>query len=89
MYISMNWINDYVDLSGIETEELVKRFNLSTAEIEGYEEKGSTPAGVTNVFCVWIRWNTEKISCTAFGRDATACSTSENLYVFARCGSFG
>lgn len=40
MYISMNWINDYVDLSGIETEELVKRFNLSTAEIEGYEEKG-------------------------------------------------
>ena len=40
MYISMNWINDYVDLSGIETEELVKRFNLATAEIEGYEEKG-------------------------------------------------
>jgi uncharacterized protein YwqG len=38
MYISMNWINDYVDLSGIETEEIVKRFNLSTAEIEGYEE---------------------------------------------------
>ena len=34
MFISMNWINDYVDLSGIETEELVKRFNLATAEIE-------------------------------------------------------
>ena len=40
MYISLNWINDYVDLSGIETEELVKRFNLATAEIEGYEVKG-------------------------------------------------
>lgn len=40
MYISMNWINDYVDLSGIDTEEIVKRFNLSTAEIEGYEVKG-------------------------------------------------
>ena len=40
MFISMNWINDYVDLSGIETEELVKRFNLATAEIEDYEEKG-------------------------------------------------
>ena len=36
----MNWINDYVDLSGIDTEEIVKRFNLSTAEIEGYEVKG-------------------------------------------------
>ena len=40
MYISMNWVKDYVDLSGIETEEIVKRFNLSTAEIEGYEIKG-------------------------------------------------
>ena len=40
MYISINWINDYVDLSGIAPEELVKRFNLATAEIEGYEIKG-------------------------------------------------
>lgn len=46
MYISMNWINDYVDLSGIDTEELVKRFNLSTAEIEGYEEKGKNVQNV-------------------------------------------
>ena len=41
MFISMNWINDYVDLSGIEVDELVKRFNLSTAEIEGVEYKGA------------------------------------------------
>lgn len=40
MFISMNWINDYVDLSGIKTEDLVSRFNLATAEIEDYEEKG-------------------------------------------------
>lgn len=40
MKISMNWINDYVDLSGIDSEELVKRFNLATAEIEGVEYKG-------------------------------------------------
>ena len=40
MNISINWINDYVDLSGIEPEELVKRFNLSTAEIENVEYKG-------------------------------------------------
>jgi len=40
MNISINWINDYVDLSGIEVDELVKRFNLSTAEIEGVEFKG-------------------------------------------------
>lgn len=40
MKISINWIKDYVDLSGIEPEELVKRFNLSTAEIEDVEYKG-------------------------------------------------
>ena len=40
MKVSINWIKDYVDLSGIETDELVKRFNLSTAEIEGVEYKG-------------------------------------------------
>ena len=40
MKISINWIKDYVDLSGIEADELVKRFNLATAEIEGYEIKG-------------------------------------------------
>lgn len=46
MYISMNWIKDFVDLDGISTEELVKRFNLATAEIEGYEEKGKDTYGV-------------------------------------------
>ncbi len=40
MKVSINWISDYVDLSGIDTDELVKRFNLSTAEIEGVEYKG-------------------------------------------------
>lgn len=46
MFISMNWINDYVDLSGIEVDELVKRFNLSTAEIEGVEYKGKNVQNV-------------------------------------------
>ena len=29
MYISMNWINDFVDLKGINLEELINRFTLS------------------------------------------------------------
>lgn len=41
MYISLNWIKDFVDLSGIENQELVKRFLLSTAEIEDVIYKGS------------------------------------------------
>ena len=40
MLISLNWIKDYVNLDGIEVDELVKRFGLSTAEVEGLEYKG-------------------------------------------------
>ena len=46
MYISMNWIKDFVNLDGIETEELIRKFNLTTAEIEGYEVKGQDTTGV-------------------------------------------
>ncbi len=46
MYISMNWIKDFVNLDGIEPEDLIKKFNLTTAEIEGYEYKGKEVDGV-------------------------------------------
>ena len=34
MFVSMNWIKEYVDLSGCNIEELIHRFTLSTAEVE-------------------------------------------------------
>lgn len=34
MFISMNWIKDFVDLSGLDTDDLIHRFSLSTAEVE-------------------------------------------------------
>ncbi len=34
MLISMNWIGDFVDLSGLDLEALIHRFTLSTAEVE-------------------------------------------------------
>ena len=34
MLISMNWISDFVDLSGLDKETLIRRFTLSTAEVE-------------------------------------------------------
>lgn len=40
MIISLNWIKDYVNLDGISVEEMVTRFGLSTAEVEGVEYKG-------------------------------------------------
>ncbi len=34
MFLSMNWIKDFVDLSGLDEVELIHRFSLSTAEVE-------------------------------------------------------
>lgn len=46
MYISLNWIKDFVDLDGIEIDEIVRKFTLATAEIEGVEKKGDKISGI-------------------------------------------
>ena len=46
MLISMNWIREYVDLGGLEIPELLKRFTLSTAEIDDIYEKGAEISGI-------------------------------------------
>ncbi|MBP1756637.1 MAG: hypothetical protein H6Q59_3035, partial [Firmicutes bacterium] len=46
MYISMNWISEFTDISGINIKELIGRFTLATAEVEGIEEKGKDIRGV-------------------------------------------
>lgn len=40
MFISINWIKDYVDLSGLDIEKLIHQFTLSTAEVEDIIYKG-------------------------------------------------
>lgn len=54
MNVSMNWISDYVDLSGLDREELIHRFTLSTAEVEevyrlGTEINGVVVAEITKI----------------------------------------
>lgn len=34
MFISMNWIKDFVDLTGLDDNKLIHQFSLSTAEVE-------------------------------------------------------
>ena len=46
MFLSMNWIGDFVDLSGLDKKALIKNFTLSTAEVEDIIEKGSEISGV-------------------------------------------
>ena len=46
MFLSMNWIGDFVDLSGLDRKALIHRFTLSTAEVEDIIEKGNDTYGV-------------------------------------------
>jgi len=46
MFVSMNWIKEYVDLNGFEIENLIQRFTLSTAEVEDIIYKGKDLEGV-------------------------------------------
>lgn len=47
MFLSMNWISDFVDFSGLDKVELIHQFSLSTAEVENeIFFKGSDLSGV-------------------------------------------
>ena len=46
MLLSMNWIGDFVDLTGLDKKALIHRFTLSTAEVEDVIEKGNDTYGV-------------------------------------------
>ena len=47
MSLSMNWISDFVDFTGLDKVELIHRFSLSTAEVENeIFFKGSDISGI-------------------------------------------
>ena len=47
MFLSMNWISDFVDLTGLDKLDLIHRFSLSTAEVENeIFMKGSDISGI-------------------------------------------
>lgn len=46
MYISINWIKDFVDLDGLDVREIANKFTLSCAEVEDVIEKGKDISGI-------------------------------------------
>ena len=47
MFLSMNWLSDFVDFSGLDKIKLINRFSLSTAEVESeIFHKGSDISGI-------------------------------------------
>ena len=55
MKFSINWLNDYVDLSDIEIEELVNKLTLSGFEVESIEYAGKS---LENIVVARIEKNT-------------------------------
>lgn len=55
MYISLNWIKDFVDLSGVDVENLVNKFTMSCAEVEGVEYKGRELSGVVTAKIIDVK----------------------------------
>lgn len=47
MFLSMNWLSDFVDFTGLDKMKLINRFSLSTAEVESeIFHKGSDISGI-------------------------------------------
>ena len=46
MFLSMNWIGDFVDLSGLDKKAIIRNFTLSTAEVEDIIVKGEDTYGI-------------------------------------------
>src|SRR5215213_3077366 len=46
MKISLEWLSDFVDLSGIEPEVVADRLTMATAEVEGFETVERSVEGI-------------------------------------------
>ncbi|MDR3344713.1 MAG: phenylalanine--tRNA ligase subunit beta [Oscillospiraceae bacterium] len=46
MLVSMNWVRDFVNLDGLDLDDLIRRFTLSTAEVEDVIRYGEGTRGI-------------------------------------------
>ena len=96
MLVSMNWINDYVDLSNENIEELIHRFTLSTAEVEDIIYKGKDIKNVVSAKILSVQNHPESKKLHLLKVDAGdrvydcvcgAPNVREGMVVpFAKCG---
>lgn len=38
MQVSLNWLNEFVDLSNVETSQIAHELTMSGLEVEGYQD---------------------------------------------------
>ena len=61
MKISLNWISDFVDLSGVDHQQLIDRFTLATAEVEEVYDVVSKGEDCVKNYVEQIVLNTKKV----------------------------
>jgi len=64
MFISYNWIKDFVDLSGLDPDRLIHQFSLSTAEVENeifYKGRDISGIVVAEIKSVEAHPNSQKL----------------------------
>jgi phenylalanyl-tRNA synthetase beta chain len=65
MYISLDWISDYVDLTGLDLPTITTRLTLATAEVEGTKVVRRFVKGVFVGEIKTVEWVTDKLTfCT-------------------------
>ena len=89
MKISLNWINDFVDIKGIEPAEIVKKFTLATAEVEDFYDVGKDISGIIvakvlscEAASAWRYWSREAgfhIQARASGRRSRSAAPAPRL----------
>ena len=74
MLISMNWISDFVDLTGLDKMALIRQFSLSTAEVENeIFHKGADLSGVVAAQIVSVENHPESHKLHLLKVDAGDC----------------
>ena len=53
MFVSINWIKEYVDLEGLDIKKLINSFTLATAEVEDIIVKGEDLRDVVEYLNNW------------------------------------
>ena len=82
MYISINWIKDFVDLDGIDIKGLINKFTLSTAEVNEvstYQKDGVVEVNRSN-FIIWNNQMEEPIVVDKVGSQIDVLPTLLNLF---------
>ena len=73
MFLSMNWISDFVDFTGLDKVKLINQFSLSTAEVENeIFFKGSDISGIVVAEIKSVLPHPESKSICCFVSEASA-----------------